>query len=85
MDHAQPIQDYPEDSYGRRIYVGALVAYNRSGDVKRGIIHEIKCPVKRGHSGTFDRWTGKPFAQVKVRGTDGNISVVNNLNGLMLI
>lgn len=84
MYYDKPIQEFAEDSYGRQLYVGKLVAFNRSGDVKKGVIVEIKMPAKRAGK-TFCKWTGKPYADVKVRDPDGEVSLIKNLGGIMLI
>ena len=84
MIYNKQIQDFAEDGYGRQLHVGRLVAFNRSGDVKKGVIIEIKMPVTRLGQ-TFCKWSGKPYADVKVRDLDGKVSVVKNLGGIILI
>lgn len=71
------------DSYGRQLFVGQVVAFNKSGGVRRGVIESIKAVKVRGE--ICDQWTGKLYAHVKVRDADGDVSTIKNLDGIMTI
>ena len=74
------------DSRGTEFYVGARVAYNRSGDVIIGtLLRIVKNEWVKGHSSENDyaRWFLKFEAHTE--GEDGKISKLKNPNGLVII
>lgn len=83
VDQPEPIT---EDRHGKKIIEGAVVAYNRSGEVELGTILNFHSDWKVGRPGIEGKqWWNLKFEMEIKNHKDKNISKVKNPNSFIII
>ncbi len=77
-----------KDCYGVTLQPGLFVAFNKSGEVKKGIIKEIvKFDFIKSRNGVDPKfwWYLKCEIKIQELGTDDHISTIKNINSIIVI
>lgn len=84
MIQRNKIQPLPisRDSRGVEFFIGARIAFNRSGDIKIGFIKEIKKNIWKRSYGD-DYW--RLDFEMIIENEDGKLSTIKNPNSFVLV